>query len=80
MRKYCGFTPNLDCNPVFTKFNLTEFLHTSYTREYAAHQGKRELVSMVSVYNKQSVLSDGEGMYFCRLCGAAFIGKFLSPK
>ena len=27
--------------------NLT--LHTSYTRAYAAHQGKRELVSLVAV-------------------------------
>ena len=27
--KDCGFTPNLHFNPVFTKFNSTEFLHTS---------------------------------------------------
>ena len=25
--KNCGFTPNLDFNPVFTKFNSTEFLY-----------------------------------------------------
>ena len=27
--KDSGFTPNLNFNPVFTKFNFTEFLHTS---------------------------------------------------
>ena len=45
--KNYGFTPDLDFNPVFTKFNFTEFLHTKPTP--AAHQEERELVSMVSV-------------------------------
>jgi len=41
MRKNYGFTPKLDFNPVFTKFNFTELLHTSIHRgEYAARQGK----------------------------------------
>ena len=46
-KKNYGFTPDLDFNPVFTKFNFTEFLHTKPTP--AAHQEERELVSMVSV-------------------------------
>ena len=29
LEKDCGFTPNLDFNNVYTKFNPTEFLHTS---------------------------------------------------
>ena len=50
MRKNYGFTPNLDFNPVFKKFNFTEFLYTKPTPEiYAAHQEERELVSTVSV-------------------------------
>ena len=28
-KKKYGFTPNLDFNPLFTRFNFTEFLHTS---------------------------------------------------
>ena len=35
----CGFTPNLPFNPVFTKFNSTEFLHTSlhHYRVFVTH-------------------------------------------
>ena len=40
MKKNYGLTPNLDFNPVFTKFNFTE---------PAAHKEERELVSIVSV-------------------------------
>ena len=46
-KKNYGFTPNLDFNPLPTRFNLTDFLPPS--GEYAAHQGRREQVSMVSV-------------------------------
>ena len=46
-KKNYGFTPNLDFNPLPTRFNFTEFLPPS--GEYAAHQGRREEVSMVSV-------------------------------
>ena len=47
MRKNYGFTPNLDFNPLPTRFNFTAYKHTF--REYAAHRGRREQVSMVSV-------------------------------
>ena len=47
MRKNYGFTPNLDFNPFPTRFNFTAYKHAF--SEYAAHQGRREQVSMVSV-------------------------------
>ena len=46
--KDCGFTPSLHFNPVFTKFNFTEFLHTSLHQRICSTS--RELVSMVSVW------------------------------
>ena len=41
-KKNYGFTPNLDFNPLLTRFNFTEFLPTYKRafREYAAHQGE----------------------------------------
>ena len=43
-KKNYGFTPNLDFNPVFTKFNFTEFLHTSLHQRICSTS--RELVSI----------------------------------
>ena len=37
MRKNYGFTPNLDFNPLPTRFNLTEFLPTSMHSESMQH-------------------------------------------
>ena len=76
MRKNYGFT---DFNPVFTKFNFTNFLHTSIHRgEYMQHiKGKRTSKHDISMIIS-SQLNDGEGMYSWQLCGVAFMGKFLS--
>ena len=42
--------PNLNFKPVFMKFNFSELLAYKHnTSEYAAHQGNKELVSVVSV-------------------------------
>ena len=46
-KKNYGFAPNLDLNPLLTRFNFTECLHAF--REYAANQGRREQVSMLSI-------------------------------
>ena len=40
--KNYGFTPNLDFNPAFTKFNFTEFLHTKPTPENMQHIKRKE--------------------------------------
>ena len=40
-KKNYGFTPNLDFNPLPTRFNLASF---RLQAEYAAHRGRREQV------------------------------------
>ena len=39
-KKNCGFTANLGFNPVFTKFNLTEFLHATTPESMQHIKGK----------------------------------------
>ena len=76
-KKDCGFTPNcVLINSVFTKFNSTEFPYTSLHQRVCSTSGERRTSKHGD--NKQSVWSDGEGMYFWQLCMGSSFHRYIS--
>ena len=69
-KKNYGFTPNLDFNPLFTKFNLNRISAYKHAfREYAAHKGRKEQAKHgICIALKLVVLNIREGMHFWQLC------------
>ena len=58
MRKNCRFIPNLDFNPVFTKFNLTNFSIQAYIMQRVCNTSREKRTS-----------KHGISMIMSRQCG-----------
>ena len=61
MRKNCGFTPNLDFNPVFTKFNLPNFCMYKHAPESMQHINavREEIMPLIQDQENGGYLEDG---------------------
>ena len=83
MRKKLRVYPNLEFNPVFTKFNSTEFLHTSLHQRVCNTISREKRTSkhgISMIMSRQCGVMEKGCISGSCVWGAAFICTFISLK